>query len=316
MANRQEPQKRPAVTRRERAAAIESARQQQMARDQKRATIIGVIVVVLVLAAAALIGYFSWKANHPQQSAQQTTSVVAAEKAVRAVKVKPTNVDGNWGYLVSKNGINKPVKNVPTVSLYMDFMCPACGIYDRSVDSSLISMVDAGQINLEVFPSGFLDASSTDEYSTRSASAIAYVAQHEPQHLLTAIKAMFAEDFQPQEASNYKPVSDQQIAEQLQKGGVSKAVAQASITGTYTAWIRAMRSYIPLTRRVQHPSGQFKGQMTTPTVLINGTYLDNLQTGEAGIQQLTASMGLSEKSIGDPKVRPSLGTSTKLLSSN
>ncbi len=308
-----QPQKRPTVTRRERAAAIEKARQEQMAKDQRRATIIGAVVVIIVLVAAALIGFFVWRANHPQTSSTQTTSVQEAKTAVEKVETKPTNLDGNWGYLLSKNGINKPIKNVPTVTLYMDFMCPACGTYERSVDSTLSKMYEAGQVNLELFPMGFLDASSTDEYSTRSASAIAYVAQHEPEHLFSAIQAMYEEDFQPQEAYNYKSVSNAKIAAQLEKGGVSHAVAQASIKGTYTAWIKAMRSYVPLTTRAQHPTGQYKGQMTTPTVLINNTYLDDLQTGEAGVSQLLEAIGLKQAQVGQAGVRPSLGTSTKLL---
>lgn len=308
-----QPQKRPATTRRERAEAIEKARQQQMARDQCRATIIGALVVVIVLVAVVLIGIFAWRANHPQASQKQTTSVSEARAAVEKVKTKPTNLDGNWGYLISKNGINKPIRNVPTVTLYMDFMCPACGEYERSVDAELSKMYTAGQINLELFPMGFLDASSTDLYSTRSASAMSYVAQHEPKHLFSAIQAMYEPSFQPQEAYNYKPVSNQKIAAQLEKGGVSRKVAQASIKGTYTAWIRAMRAYVPLTSRAQHQTGDYKGQMTTPTVLINGTYVENLQTGNTAVSQLLGSIGLSQNQVGHPGVLPKLGTSTKLL---
>ena len=121
MANNQssQPQKRPTVTRRERAAALEQARQQQMARDQRRTTIIGAVVVI-VLVAAVLIGVSVWRAQHPQSA--PSVSVEQAKASVEKVKTKPTNVDGNWGYLISKDGINKPIKHVPTVTMYMDFM--------------------------------------------------------------------------------------------------------------------------------------------------------------------------------------------------
>lgn len=312
MANNQssQPQKRPTVTRRERAAALEQARQQQMARDQRRTTIIGAVVVI-VLVAAVLIGVSVWRAQHPQSA--PSVSVEQAKASVEKVKTKPTNVDGNWGYLISKDGINKPIRHVPTVTMYMDFMCPACGMYERSVDAELAKMYQAGQVNLELFPMGFLDASSTDKYSTRSASAIAYVAQHDPQHLFSAIQAMYEPSFQPQEAYDYKPVSNAKIAAQLQKGGVSASVAKAAIKGTYTKWIQAMRVYVPLTTRAQHPSGQYKGQMTTPTVLINGTYLDNLQSQDAAVKQLLSAIGLQPSQVGKSGVIPKIGTSTKLL---
>lgn len=306
------PQKRPAVTRRNRAAALEKARQEQMAKDQRHATIIGAVVVIIVLLAAVLIGVSVWRANHPASSSSQSVTLSQAKANVEKVETKPTNLDGNWGYLISKNGINKPIKNVPTITLYMDFMCPACGTYERSVDSTLSKMYEAGQVNLELFPMGFLDASSTDQYSTRSASAMAYVAQHEPQHLFSAIQAMYEEDFQPQEAYNYKPVSNAKIAAQLEKGGVSHAVAQASVKGTYTDWIKAMRVYVPLTTRTQHPSGEYKGKMTTPTVLVNNTYLDDLQTGDSGVSQLLGAIGLDQGSVGKAGTLPKLGTSAKL----
>ncbi|RIY27627.1 disulfide bond formation protein DsbA, partial [Bifidobacteriaceae bacterium WP022] len=36
----------------------------------------------------------------------------------------------------------------PTVATYFDPLCPGCGNFNRTVDETLIKMVEAGQINL------------------------------------------------------------------------------------------------------------------------------------------------------------------------
>ena len=46
---------------------------------------------------------------------------------------------------------------------------------------------------------------------------------------------MYAEDFQPEESSNYKSVSDDQIKEQMIASGVSKDVADKAFGRDY--WI-------------------------------------------------------------------------------
>ena len=66
-------------------------------------------------------------------------------------------------------------------------------------------MVEAGQINLELHPMSFLDGLSTDHYSTRVSSAIAYIASYDnnPKHLLQFINGIFNEKFQPEEAVRF-----------------------------------------------------------------------------------------------------------------
>lgn len=285
--------------------AQEEHRQKNEARDLRNQRIIGVIAVIVLAIAIGLIGFFVWKANQPKP----TMTVSQSKAAVEKVSTKPSSANSTYGFVISKNGVGKPIAGVPTVQTYMDFMCPGCGMFERQMGPTWKKLVDAGQINLEMHPNAFLDQLSTDKYSTRATSAIVYVAQHAPSHLLDAFAAMFASNFQPQEGSNYQSVSNAQIARQLERAGVPHQVAQQSIKGTYTDWVTAVASYTAQRPELQHKSGEFKGQMTTPTVVINGRYWDlyNLPGNVTQQQAVVQALGLKENQVGNPKVRASIG---------
>jgi protein-disulfide isomerase len=285
--------------------AEEEHRQQQTAHDLRNQRIIGIIVVLVLLIALGLIGFFVWKSNQPKP----TLTAPQAKAAVEKVEPKPTLATSNGGFVISKNGVGKPIAGVPTVQTYMDFMCPACGMFERQMGPTWQKLVDAGQINLEMHPNAFLDASSSDQYSTRATSAIVYVAQHAPSHLLTSFMAMYEQNYQPQEGPNYQSISNKKIAQQLEKAGVPHDVAQSAIKSTYTKWVTAMAAYTARRPELQHQSGEFKGEMTTPTILINGHYWDmsalpqNVSQQQAVIQAL----GLTENQVGNPHAHASIG---------
>lgn len=306
---------------REQKEKLEEAARERAARDRKNQTRLGVIVVIVLVVVLCLGGFFIWKANRPQStsgSSSAATSSASALAAVEAVKVKPSYATKTGGFVMSKNGIDKPVKGVPTIQLYTDFICPACGDVDRQIDSTLIAMVKAGQINLEMHPDAFLDRSSTDQYSTRSAAAAVYIAQNDPSQFLAVVKAFFEKPYQPEEAENYKPVSDAMIAQQEETAaGVPASMAEASVKGTYTAWVNAESAYTVTRTDLQHPSGEYKGEMTTPTFQINGHYwlFDDAwsQTGSPETALLKA-IGLSKQNVGNASVKPELnGTDAPLF---
>lgn len=274
--------------------------------DKRRQTTLGVAVVVLLVAVLCVAGFFIWKANSPSgagssSSSSQSEERKYAEKEMSEVKVKPTNATETGGFLISKDGINKPIKDVPTISIYMDFMCPACGEVDRDIDDTLIKMVDAGQVNVEIHPEAFLNDESTDQYSSRAAGAAVYVAEHQPDKLLDVVRAFFASGYQPKEASEYKPVSNAMIADQLEKAGVSAQIAQNAIKGTYIPWVNAETSLAASNTKLEHPSGELKGEITTPTFIINGHYwlFDEAweQTGSP-LTSLLKALGITQKEVG------------------
>lgn len=264
-----------------------------------------VVIVIIFLCCAGIFGYFYWK--HSQRKASQ--QVTAAE--IAALPNKPTDSNSTYGFLISKNGVNKPVPGVPTVQIYTDFICPWCGQFDRQLDPTFMKMIAAGQLNLNLHPCTFLDEASSDHYSTRTAAAAVYVAQNEPSKLLSFIEALFAANFQPQEGPNYQPVSDARIREQALKAGVSPEVAAKCTDGTYTKWIKLASKYILTMPQVKVPSGPNKGGVTTPTVIINGHYwmLEGSWNGENGPQAFSKAIGLPLSDVGVEGKIPSIGDS-------
>lgn len=301
-----------ARARSQRQARLEATREvqeEQAARERRQQTLIGVIATLIVVALLAVIGLVYWNTHKPVKH----VSVQEAYQAVQKVSDKPSEATDKGGFVISKNGVAKPVKGAPTVEIYMDFMCPGCGALHRSLDSELISLVKAGQINLEIHLMSFMDPYSTDEYSSRTGTAATYIAQHDPDHLLAFIANLYKKDFQPDE-SNYKPVSNAKIKEQAVAAGITPGMADKALKGEYKAWLKALDTYTPLRKELWDTSGQAKGQMSTPTVVINGTYWPMENLDKAGLDYaagLNKALGLTKDQVGREGVLPGIGATGK-----
>lgn len=193
-------------TRASRRAAEEKAAQEkaeQAAKERKQQTIIGAVVVAIIVVLVAIAGFAIYGAIHKNDVAKSTTEEQAYQQ-LQKVETKPSAADDKGGILISSEGYGKKVSGAPTVAVYMDPLCPGCGEFNRQTDPTLISLVDAGQINLEIHPMSFMDEYSTDEYSSRATGAILYIASNDdnPDHLLKFISNIYAEDFQPVRPAN------------------------------------------------------------------------------------------------------------------
>lgn len=292
-------------SRRARLEAEAEVRRQEAERERKQQTLIGIIVTVVLVALIALGGFLYWNTHKPVKK----ESIAQAYQAVQQVKEKPSVANDKGGFLISKDGVGKSVKKAPTIEIYMDFMCPGCGALHRNLDSTLNDMLQAGQINLVFYPMTFMDRFSTDEYSTRTGTAAAYIAQNDPEHFLPFVANLYAEDFQPDE-SDYKPVSNDKIRQQAIKAGVSPAVADQALKGHYKDWLKALDTYTPMRKELWNTSGQSKGQMTTPTILINGQFWDlgKLSTAKMDYQTgLLKALGLDSTKVGQSDTIPAIG---------
>jgi protein-disulfide isomerase len=160
-------------------------------KERRQQTIIGVIASVLAVVLVAVIAFVIYRANHP------TVVSEGSEYAqLQKVSDKPKNANVSGGFVASKSA---DPKKVPTVSVFFDPMCPSCGMVDRALSPTLTKLYNAGQANIELHPLAFLDRSSSDQYSTRAASSFAYVGEHDPEHLLAYMSALYDEKFQPSE---------------------------------------------------------------------------------------------------------------------
>lgn len=197
----------------------------------------GVIIAGLIVAiAASVIG----SANKPKPTTAATPGQV----------VVPTGATTNGALLAGK--ADAPVK----LELYVDYMCPYCGRFERANGAEIARLVNDGTVRLELHPLSFLDqASNGTEYSTRAANAVATVGDRAPEQLLPFHNSLFVN--QPEEGSS--GLTDRQLAERAKAAGVPDAVVETFNDRTFVPWV------------VSSTDAAFKSGITgTPTVKING----------------------------------------------
>lgn len=308
---KKQAKQRNRVARRAAEAAAEQAAAEQAAKERRQQTIIGGIAVAVVVVLIALIAVVFWNSRRDAND-NANMSVDEAYSKVQAVENKPARADKQGGILLSNKGYGQKVDGVPTVGIYMDFICPGCGSVNQQLDPTLIKLVNAGQLNLELHFLSFMDSYSTDEYSSRAANAALYIADHDddPDHLLSFVSNLYAKDFQPSEGSGYKSVSDDKLKEQATKAGVSQTVADKAFGRDYQDWLDAMNVYTPKRSELLNTSGTYEGSFTTPTLTINGKRWNLSDVTAANmtlVDGFLESVGLSSDQVGVEGALPSIG---------
>ncbi|MBW3092585.1 thioredoxin domain-containing protein [Bifidobacterium sp. 82T10] len=275
------------------------------ASERRQQTIIGMLTVAIIAVLLVVCGVALYRGMSVNRSA--TTDVPqseqAAHDALRKIKVKPSLADDKGGILVSKNGYGSKIDGVPTVGMYLEPLCPGCALVSRTLDPTIKSMLDAGQINLDLHFMTFQDYKSGDEYSTRAFNAAVTIAQQDPDpdHLLGYLMNIYAQDFQPGELSEYRSVTDDQLKQQALDAGVDKTTADAAFDGRYRyrAWLKAADDYTILRPELYAPG---KNGFSTPTVMINDRRWQ--MDGSDLKDSFLTAVGLGENEVGNPTVKP------------
>lgn len=226
---------------RRRTQEMQRARQEaavKQARRRRIVTTLGVLVIVGLVAAIAVVVVRA--AGHHRTLPAVTGTVVAPQH------VTPTDA-------IPVGSADAPV----TVGIWFDYMCPACGAFEKANSDELSRLVADGTVRLELHPIAFLDAqSSGTEYSTRSASAVAAVADAAPDRVWDFHTALYGQ--QPTEGS--QGLSDQQIADIAKGAGVPADVVAGFTDSTFRPWV-ASTTRKALDSGIEH----------TPTIKIDGT---------------------------------------------
>ncbi|GAB2882116.1 DsbA family protein [Nocardioides pacificus] len=133
-------------SRAERAAA---ALQEQKRHERNlRLAIVGSIVAVLIV---VIGGGVIWNASRDKTGDERTAV--------------PADTTDDYGVVLGDESAPK------TVTIYEDFLCPNCAMFEEAVSADLRDAVDAGRIQLEFRPVTFLDQASSNEYSSRALNA-------------------------------------------------------------------------------------------------------------------------------------------------
>lgn len=165
------------------------------------------------------------------------------------------------GGLVAPDGLGPegsiPVGDGPvTVTVYFDYLCPACGAFEEANGDTLERLLAADAVTVDLRPISFLDElSEGTEYSTRSANALATVVDADPDHAWAFHRALYAH--QPPEGA--EGLTDDQLAGLARGVGVPDGVSARFDEARFDAWVAE-----------QTEAAFADGVEGTPTILVDG----------------------------------------------
>lgn len=222
---------------------LRKEREAQAARQARQRRIVMVVGGVVILGLIAAIVFAVVKVAGGDDGPTASGKVVVPQNATRDGAI-PVGDDA------------APV----TVEIYYDYMCPACGAFEAANGGELDRLLEEGTIKVELRPISFLDETSEGtQYSTRTANAIATVADGAPEAVWDFHAALYAN--QPQEGT--EGLDDDEIADIAADAGVPEDVVSAFDDGTYRGWVA------DITERAFDT-----GVEGTPTVKIDGEFFE------------------------------------------
>jgi len=255
-----------ANNRRDRAAAAQA--QADSSRRRERMVLITGVAVVAVLA-LAIVGagfYFGSKGNDqgPLVTATPDPAAIAPQGTIPA------------GELL-EFGVIEGSATTPTLELWEDFQCPACGQLEAANGPGIEKLADEGLIRLVWRPTTFIDDKVGNDSSLRAAAAWG-----------CAIDAGKARDYHNAVFANQPAVegdgySDElllSLGEQVGITGGDLDAFKACVTeGTYLPWVANSRAAFDK-----------EGIQSTPTGKLNGVTVDNaVLADDAALRQFIAS---------------------------
>lgn len=219
-------------SREERAARAAAAREAAKRRErQRRLRNVGAVIAVVALVAVGVI--------------------------IQAVRTS----DGDPGVpagVVRDYGLPAGSTDAPVlVEVYQDYLCPACGRFEREAGPVLEQMIEDERIRVVYYPVAFLDRFSTTRYSTRAVNAVACAAD---QGAALAMQDLLFEQQPPEGGPG------------LSNGRLIELGARAGASGSGFQRCVRQEEYRPWTFRATDAASKAR-VVRTPTVRVDGEEL-------------------------------------------
>lgn len=285
------------------------AREQEKKREKRSRLLWQGGIVVAAVAILAIVGLVLSQSMKPAGPGPENMASGGAT-FVKDLKVKPTPAlqpdekrkapEVDWEQL--------PID----VTVYVDYMCPACGAFENTYGTMLENYIGSGDITLRIYPLNFLDGSSLGtKYSTRAANLFACTVEQQPDTAFKLHTHLFDPDVQPKEATT--GLTDAQLLDAAKAAGVkvdnelkqcvtstrfSDFIAQntKSVTETGILGLAKGANLVgdPRTGQMQDPNTPQR-LVSTPTVIVNGQEWSSSRDGdlEAYILKLKAELDKS-----------------------
>jgi protein-disulfide isomerase len=242
-------------------------KQKQEAAEKRNRTIMATVLGVAILGLVGAGIFIGMRGN----SSRDSVPNFDATMPVADVTNVPANATDDFGFIINADGAAVAAPDddtLPTLAVYFDYMCPACHAFEDANLPSIRQMVADGETTLVLHPLAILDRmSQRTQFSTRSASAIAWIADRAPQNFLAFHEGIFTE----QPGENTEGITNAHMAEIAVAAGVPQAVADGIADGTATEtfgqWITSITQVAVTDTALQNPQ---TGSFGTPTILVAG----------------------------------------------
>lgn len=238
------------------------------------------LVIIAVLGIVALVLTQSMKPAGPGPL-NMISGGVTFGKDLKVVETKALQPDEKRESL-KQDWTTPPVD----VSVYVDYMCPACGNFEAQNGTMLEQFVGSGDVELTTYIINFLDGQSLGtKYSTRAANIVSCVVDQQPDSAFALHTRLLSQGVQPAEGST--GLTDEQLLENAEAAGATantelkqcvkdvrfggfidgnyKQVSEVGVIGL----AEGAQLMNPQTNELV-PADQPQRLMSTPLVLVNG----------------------------------------------
>ncbi|MCB0927510.1 MAG: thioredoxin domain-containing protein [Mycolicibacterium insubricum] len=214
------------------------------AADRRRDLMVKVgLTAVVIIFAVAMVFVILHNKDKAAEKASGDAAATAAELAIRAAKPDVLTAPGS-------------TEPKAVLSLYEDFQCPHCGLFEKNYQGTIDKLIDNGVVAVDYYPVSILGG-----YSTRASNAAYCVADADKTPTKDVFRrfhsALFAN--QPAEGDPNAPDNDRLI-EFARQAGVAGEVPGCIKSGKFNAKATGAAKRLGI-----------KG---TPTVRLNGKDVD------------------------------------------
>ncbi|KBZ64539.1 DsbA family protein [Mycobacterium colombiense] len=175
-------------------------------------------------------------------------------------KTGPTGA-GDTVRVTSSKLVTQPGSSNPkaVVTFYEDFLCPACGNFERTFGPTVSRLIDLGAIAADYNMVSILDSSRNQNYSSRAGAAALCVADESQDAFRRFHSALFSTDIQPSETGKTFP-DNARLIELAREAGAAGKVPDCINSGKYLSKVTG-----------EAAAGHINA---TPTIKINGDDYD------------------------------------------
>ncbi len=166
--------------------------------------------------------------------------------------------------LVTQPGTSNPKA---VVSFYEDFLCPACGNFERTFGPTVSKLIDIGAIAADYSMVSILDSPKNQNYSSRAGAAALCVADESLDAFRRFHTALYSADIQPKEGGSSFP-DNAKLIELAREAGVVGKVPDCINSGKYLSKItgEAAAAHINATPTIKINGADY--EWSTPDALV------------------------------------------------